>query len=155
MCSSIYLGDVIWTLKRLILPANWLFALKLLRPSNYETMRALRYWSSMLENTGGFTTKRINNTECVSLSVIKCSCHSIFFSMQKSTCMSQSSLINSEIHRGLLITHGFIELTWWRHQMKTFSASLAFCAGNSPVPGEFPSQRTVTQSFDVFCDLRP
>ena len=28
--------------------------------------------------------------------------------------------------------------TWWRHQMETFSALLALCAGNSPVPGEFP-----------------
>ena len=24
---------------------------------------------------------------------------------------------------------------WWRHQMETFSALLAFCAGNSPVTG--------------------
>ena len=38
--------------------------------------------------------------------------------------------------------------------MKTFSALLAICAGNSPVTGEFPSQRPVTQSFDVFFDLR-
>ena len=29
---------------------------------------------------------------------------------------------------------------WWRHQMKTFSALLAICAGNSLVPGEFPAQ---------------
>ena len=43
--------------------------------------------------------------------------------------------------------------TWWRHQMKTFSALLAICAGNSPVPGEFPSQRPVTRSFDVFFDM--
>ena len=43
---------------------------------------------------------------------------------------------------------------WWRHQMETFSALLAICAGNSPVPGEFPSQRPVTQSFDVFFDRR-
>ena len=28
---------------------------------------------------------------------------------------------------------------WWRHQMETFSALLALCAGNSPVTGEFPS----------------
>ena len=28
------------------------------------------------------------------------------------------------------------------------------CAGNSPFPGEFPAQRPVTQSFDVFLDLR-
>ena len=33
--------------------------------------------------------------------------------------------------------------------METFSALLALCAGNSPVTGEFPSQRPVTQSFDV------
>ena len=34
------------------------------------------------------------------------------------------------------------------------SALLAICAGNSPVPGEFPAQRPVTRSFDVFFDLR-
>ena len=43
--------------------------------------------------------------------------------------------------------------TWWRHRMETFSALLALCAGNSPVPGEFPAQRPVTRSFDVFFDL--
>ena len=40
-----------------------------------------------------------------------------------------------------------------RHQMETFSALLALCVGDSPVPGEFPSQRPVTQNFDVFFDL--
>ena len=39
--------------------------------------------------------------------------------------------------------------------METFSALLAICAGNSPVPGEFPAQRPVTRSFDVYFDLRP
>ena len=34
-------------------------------------------------------------------------------------------------------------------------ALLAICAGNSPVPGEFPAQRPVTRSFDVFFDLHP
>ena len=34
--------------------------------------------------------------------------------------------------------------------METFSALLAIYAGNSPVPGEFPAQRPVTRSFDVF-----
>ena len=38
--------------------------------------------------------------------------------------------------------------------METFSALLAICAGNLPVTGEFPTQRPVTQSLDVFCDLR-
>ena len=46
-------------------------------------------------------------------------------------------------------------MAWWRHQMETFSALLAICAGNSPVPGEFPTQRPVTRSFDVYFDLRP
>ena len=45
--------------------------------------------------------------------------------------------------------------SWWRHQMETFSALLAICAGNSPVTGEFHAQRPVTRSFDVFFDLRP
>ena len=44
---------------------------------------------------------------------------------------------------------------WWRHQMETFSALLAFCAENSPVTGEFPAQMPVRRSFDVFFDLRP
>ena len=44
-------------------------------------------------------------------------------------------------------------LPWWRHQMETFSALLALSAGNAPVTGEFPSQRPVTRSFDVFFDL--
>ena len=38
--------------------------------------------------------------------------------------------------------------------METFSALLAICVGNSPVTGEFPTQRPVTRSFDVFFDLR-
>ena len=44
--------------------------------------------------------------------------------------------------------------SWWRHQMDTFSALLALCAGNSPVTCEFPAQRPVTRSCDVFFDLR-
>ena len=36
----------------------------------------------------------------------------------------------------------------------TFSPWLALCAGNSPVTGEFPSQRPVTRSLKVFFDLR-
>ena len=38
--------------------------------------------------------------------------------------------------------------------MDTFSALLAICAGNSPVSGEFPAQRPVARSFDVYFDLR-
>ena len=38
--------------------------------------------------------------------------------------------------------------------MEKFSVLLAICAGKLPVPGEFPTQRPVTRSFDVFFDLR-
>ena len=44
-------------------------------------------------------------------------------------------------------------ISWWRYQMETFSALLAFCAGNSPVTGEFPAQRPVMRRVDVFFDL--
>ena len=39
------------------------------------------------------------------------------------------------------------------HQIEPFSALLVICAGNSPVPGEFPSQRPVKQSIDIFFDM--
>ena len=60
----------------------------------------------------------------------------------------------------LINTNGFLwyreisRFIWWRHQMKTSSAWLDISAGNSPVTGEFPSQRPVTQSFDILFDLR-
>ena len=38
--------------------------------------------------------------------------------------------------------------------METFSALQDICTGNSPVIGEFPAQKPVTRSFDVFFDLR-
>ena len=47
----------------------------------------------------------------------------------------------------------FFPLSCWCHQMETFSALLALCAGNSPVISEFPAQWQVMQSFDAFFDL--
>ena len=46
-----------------------------------------------------------------------------------------------------------IKKSRWRHEMETFSALLVICAGNSSVPGEFPTQRPETRSFDVFFGL--
>ena len=37
--------------------------------------------------------------------------------------------------------------------MEVFSMSLALCAWNSQVTGEFSSQSPVTWSFDIFFDL--
>ena len=38
--------------------------------------------------------------------------------------------------------------------METFSALLVLYAGNSPITGEFPSQRPVKRSFGAFFDVR-
>ena len=43
---------------------------------------------------------------------------------------------------------------WWHHQMESFSMLQTLCEGNSPVTSDFPSQRPVMRSFDVFFDLR-
>ena len=53
------------------------------------------------------------------------------------------------------IIHKIIEATEtrWRHQMESFPALRVICAGNSPVSSQFPAQRPVTRSFDVFFGL--
>ena len=51
-----------------------------------------------------------------------------------------------------MFTQHFVDFyTWWRHQMETYSASLAFCGAE--FTGEFQAQRPVMRSFDVFFDL--
>ena len=40
---------------------------------------------------------------------------------------------------------------WWRHQIETFSALLAFCAGSSPVTVESPL--TKASSAELWCFL--
>ena len=43
-----------------------------------------------------------------------------------------------------------LDETWWRHQMKTLSALLAICAGNSPVTGEFPRTKA-SDAEELWC----
>ena len=61
--------------------------------------------------------------------------------------------IHKSLHETPVLICGLHSISWWRHQMETFFALLAICAGNSPVTSEFPAQRPVTRSFDVFADL--
>ena len=68
-------------------------------------------------------------------------------------CLGLNMLIYTYIRKCGHLVCIFV-LSWWRHQMETFSAFLALCEGNSPVTDEFPSQRPVTRSFDIFFDLR-
>ena len=60
-----------------------------------------------------------------------------------------------DIYQWLLVSNTSLifGMSWWRHRMETFCALLTLCAGNSPVTGEFPAQRPVTRSFEVFSDL--
>ena len=54
-------------------------------------------------------------------------------------------------HTGLhniVLGHGHDGVIKWK-----YFALLALCAGNSPVTGEFPTQRPVTRGFDVFFDV--
>ena len=68
---------------------------------------------------------------------------------------------DATFHANLLGLNFFIKLVIYilnRNVMMTssngkFSALLTLCAGNSPVTGEFPSQKPVTRSFHVFFDL--
>ena len=48
---------------------------------------------------------------------------------------------------------GKFTTAWWRHQMETFSALLAICAGNSPVPVNFPhkGQWRAALMFALIC----
>ena len=66
-------------------------------------------------------------------------------------CWPSFAVLVDYIRRFILIP---ILITWWRHQMEIFSALLALYARNSPVPAEFPAQRRVTPSFEVFFNLR-
>ena len=59
------------------------------------------------------------------------------------SCITNISLNNAytKFHLNPLRSNEYaacMHSTWWRHQMEIFSALLAFCAGNSPVTGEFP-----------------
>ena len=72
------------------------------------------------------------------------------FAYDRSRCL----VVAHTLSRVLSWHHWWQQSSWWRHQMEAFSTSLAICVGNSPVTGEFPTQRPVTRSFDVFFDLR-
>ena len=51
----------------------------------------------------------------------------------------------------------YVELTTMEHMMTSSNGTIFpvtdHLCGNSPVPGEFPEQRPVTRTFDVFFDL--
>ena len=121
------LWHIIWT--RTILKVVPL--IKICLVSNYKLMFiiALRWY--MVSITSMNTAKYIQETISI---------------LQKTSCHMISQSVSTARLKG--------NMTWWRHQMETFSALLALCARNSPVTGEIPTQRPVTRSFNFFFDLR-
>ena len=72
-----------------------------------------------------------------------------------SAAVYKQHILSQKLETGLFHTcKSFYFLSWWRHQIQIFSASLAICTENSPVPVEFPPQRPLARSFDVFFNLR-
>ena len=113
-------------------------------------------------------TSRQNQPQSAIINDNKVSCGMRFFHFKTSVFVSINVHYGSHdlikfcnIYQSLLgisqfCEHMFCEhmRSWRHHQMGTFSSLLALCAGNSPVTVEFPAQRPVTWSFDVFFDLR-
>ena len=78
----------------------------------------------------------------------------------KSSILSKYSRINNHIPYYSSSARFIISIAIFVALMMTSSngnifALLTICAGNTPVTGEFPAQRPVTRSFEVFFDLRP
>ena len=70
-------------------------------------------------------------------------------------CITAASFLHSRVTVGFLSQRASNTETWWRHQMGTFSALLAICAGNSPSPRWIP--RTKASDAELWCffsDLR-
>ena len=82
-----------------------------------------------------------------------CRCTQIIISNHSGNYANLYPVCRYWVHYSVLWSRAFsegdVEHSWWRHQMEAFSALLAICARNSPVPGEFPTQRPVTPSCDV------
>ena len=76
-------------------------------------------------------------------------------------CSEWSIVGHGQVHSGIYEL-GQLSQCWWSNTEQYIMTSshgnifplLAFSAGNSPDTGESPSQRPVTQFFDVFFDLR-
>ena len=92
------------------------------------------------------------NNPCIgcSLSQNLCTriCCALFHCVYINILSGWAWLVDLFIH--LLIIYWLMVTSSTGHQMKPFSALQALCAGNSPVT----AQRPVTQSFDIFFDLR-
>ena len=68
---------------------------------------------------------------------------------------TSATVVGSCAPRSLSLGQECLKCPWWRHQMETFSALLALCAGNSPVPVNSPhkGQWRGALMFSLICAL--
>ena len=70
--------------------------------------------------------------------------------------LQQTQFASFEVYEPYYSAHDLHQpRSWWRHQMETFFRVTGHLCGEFTGPGEFPAQRPVTRSFDVFFDLQP
>ena len=149
-----------WHLKS---PASPLFVQPFVPAWIKENIKAPRHWSLWKEPTGDWwipSTKVQLRWKCFHLMIsswihpdtfmnIVTKLLSLLFLLTREIATWESQRSSSAIGLSAVSSS-----SWSRHEMETFSALWAICAGNSPVPGEFPAERPVTRSFNVFFDQR-
>ena len=76
----------------------------------------------------------------------QCAHHTILNMFSIASSQSESAATDVKVSGAPRFFYSHDDVIKWKH----FPRYWSFCAGNSPVTGEFPSQRPVTRSFDVF-----
>ena len=135
--NSIYFGHGM--LIFLILTVFWLS----------ETSQICSFWAFSWECIGGIGWSNLvisDEMKMTIFSILKLSSHRAGVSLT-AVLSDFSSLLYTrpqQIHCWLHVRNKawffkvYFLITWWRHQMETFSALLALCMENWPVTGEFP-----------------
>ena len=124
-------------------------------PITYSTCKSYKKYASILKCN--FYIKSVYSVETsVVINVLSCTelqMHMVRLNVSVSNTFRLHLVRDSTAFYDISLCF-ILDAWWWRHQMETSSALLALCAGTSPVTGEFPSQRPVARSFDVFFALR-
>ena len=128
--GSTHFSDVTWRLKT---PAKWLFVQQLVNPDNKANINAPHHWALCegilqwpVDSPHKWPVMRKTTTQ---------------FSVQQLVRATNRETTNARITdslQGESSSDPQKVSTLWRHQMETFSALVALCAGNSPVPVNSP-----------------
>ena len=114
------------------------------------TKYSLRFIIDFCYTLTGFESLLFNSLAPGNTYMLKCT-WSLLVRVKTFTRANVESLSSgpSEANFSQIIT----EIPWWRHQMETFSALLALCVGNSPVPVNSPHKGQWRGAL-MFCLIR-